>query len=339
MVGPSGRRSVDPAAQRYAVFDLGSNSIKFIVAETAGSRLRVLCERSISTRLAENLIDTCELRPEAMARTLEALRELRAEAEKLGATHFRAVATSAVRDSRNRREFLKAARIALGFPVRLLSGTEEAETIFRGVLADPHWRGRDLFILDIGGGSAEWVQGDGTRMEHRISLPLGAVRLRERFLHAYPVAADTAALLVETVRGQIAHPLAHYTLGSRRLVGTGGTVTCLAAIHKGMAEFDPRRIDHLSLTVEQIRALMDRFTGRTLDELRAIPGLPPKRVDLIIPGTAVVLATMQLLGARRIGVSVRGLRYGVLTAAIGEEVVPGKIAGRLRPASARKLRP
>jgi exopolyphosphatase/guanosine-5'-triphosphate,3'-diphosphate pyrophosphatase len=307
---------------RYAVFDLGSNSIKFIVAETAGRRVRVLCERSISTRLAEHLIDTCELRPEAMARTLDALRELRAEAEKLGATRFRAVATSAVRDSRNRREFLKAARAALGFPVRLLSGTDEAETIFHGVQADPHWRGRDLFILDIGGGSAEWVQGHGEKMERRLSLPLGAVRLRERFLHTYPVAADTAALLVETVRAQIAHPLAHYALGPRRLIGTGGTVTCLAAIQIGMADFDPHRIDHTSLTLEQVRALMDRFTGRTLDQLRAIPGLPPKRIDLIIPGAAVVLATMELLGARRLSISVRGLRYGVLSAAIREEEGP-----------------
>jgi exopolyphosphatase/guanosine-5'-triphosphate,3'-diphosphate pyrophosphatase len=303
---------------RYAVFDLGSNSIKFLVAETRAGRVAVLRELSIGTRLAEHLIDTCELRPEAMARTLEALRSLRAEAATLGAEHFRAVATSAVRDSRNRREFLRAARDVLGFPVRLLSGAEEAETIFHGVNADPHWRDKDLFILDIGGGSAEWVQGNHSRLEKRISLPLGAVRLRERFLHSYPVAVDTAALLVETVRGQITHPLSSYALGPRRLVGTGGTVTCLAALHKGLAEFDPRRIDHLSLTLEQIRALLHRFTGRTLAQLRAIPGLPPKRADLIIPGTAVVLATMELLGAKRLGVSVRGLRYGVLTAAIHE---------------------
>ncbi len=304
---------------RYAVFDLGSNSIKFIVAETAGSRLRVLRELSISTRLAEHLIDTCELRPEAIARTLEALRKLRAEAETLGAQRFRAVATSAVRDSRNRREFLRAAREVLGFPVRLLSGTEEAETIFAGVNADAHWRGKDLFIIDIGGGSAEWVQGHHGKMEKRISLPLGAVRLRERFLHSYPVASDTAALLVETVRAQIAHPLGAFSLDSRRLVGTGGTVTCLSAIHQGLADFDPHRIDHTSLTLEQIQELMDRFTGLTLEQLRALPGLPAKRADLIIPGTAVVLATMRLLGARRLGVSIRGLRYGVLTTAIREE--------------------
>jgi exopolyphosphatase/guanosine-5'-triphosphate,3'-diphosphate pyrophosphatase len=304
---------------RYAILDLGSNSIKCVMAEANARGFRVLHEESIGTRLAEHLIDTAELRPEAIARTLAALRTIRAKADKFRIDKFRAVATSAVRDSRNRREFLRAAREVLGFPVRLLSGAEEAETIFAGVTADPHWRGKDVFILDIGGGSAEWVQGRQGKMEKKISLPLGAVRLRERFLHEYPVASDTAALLVETIRGQIAHPLAHYSLGTRRLVGTGGTITCLVAIQKKLADFDPRKIDRSSLTIEQVRALMKSFTGRTLDQLSALPGLPPKRADLIIPGTAVVLATMELLGARRLNVSVRGLRYGVLTAAIKEE--------------------
>ena len=304
---------------RYAVLDLGSNSIKCVMAEARPRGVRILHEESIGTRLAEHLIDTCELRPEAIARTLDALKLIRAKADELGVERFRAVATSAVRDSRNRREFLRAAREVLGFPVRLLSGTEEAETIFAGVTADPHWRGKDLFILDIGGGSAEWVQGCQGQMEKRISLPLGAVRLRERFLHEYPVAPDTAALLVETIRGQIHHPLADYSLGPRRLVGTGGTITCLVAIQKKLADFDPRQIDHASLTLEQVRTLMRSFTGLTLDQLRALPGLPPKRADLIIPGTAVLLATMEVLGAKRVHVSVRGLRYGVLTAAISED--------------------
>jgi len=306
---------------RYAVFDLGSNSIKCVMVETRANGVRVLFEESIGTRLAENLIDTAELKPEAIARTLEALRYLRERADGFNVQHFRAVATSAVRDSRNRREFLRAARAVLGFPVRLLSGTEEAETIFAGVTADPHWRGRDLFILDIGGGSAEWVQGRHGKLEKRLSLPLGAVRLRERFLHEYPVAPDTADLLVETVRGQISHPLAHYQLGARRLLGTGGTITCLVAIQKELPHFDPRRIDHASLTIEQVRTLLRSFTGCTLEQLRKRPGLPAKRADLILPGTAVVLATMELLGAKRLSVSVRGLRYGVLTSAI-EELEP-----------------
>ena len=304
---------------RYAVFDIGSNSIKCVMAETRAKGVRILREESIATRLAEHLIDTAELRPEAIARTLDALKHLRAEAGALRVDHFRAVATSAVRDSHNRRDFLAAAKEVLGFRVKLLSGTEEAETIFLAVNSDPFWKGKDAFILDIGGGSAEWVQGRHGKMEKRISLPLGAVRLRERFLHQYPVAPDTAGLLVETIRGQISHPLAHYALGHRALVGTGGTVTTLIAIRKKLAQFDPRKIDHAALTLAQVRAMLESFTGQTIEQLRALPGLPAKRADLIIPGTAVVLATMELLGATKLHVSIRGLRYGVLRQAIHEE--------------------
>jgi exopolyphosphatase/guanosine-5'-triphosphate,3'-diphosphate pyrophosphatase len=153
------------------------------------------------------------------------------------------------------------------------------------------------------------------------------VRLRERFLHSHPVAPDTADLLVETVRGQIAPSLASFELGHRRLVATGGTATCLVAIHKKLADFDPRQVDHVTLTLAQVRELLHSFTGRTLDQLRAIPGLPAKRADLIIPGTAVVLASMELLGARRVGISIRGLRYGVLTAAMEEESAREKREG------------
>jgi exopolyphosphatase/guanosine-5'-triphosphate,3'-diphosphate pyrophosphatase len=110
------------------------------------------------------------------------------------------------------------------------------------------------------------------------------------------------------------------------------------AIHKKLANFDPKKIDHTSLTLTQVRALMQSFTGRTLEQLRALPGLPAKRADLIIPGTAVVLATMELLGASRIHVSVRGLRYGVLTAVIGEcekgisASTPGRYPAKIRAA-------
>jgi exopolyphosphatase/guanosine-5'-triphosphate,3'-diphosphate pyrophosphatase len=120
------------------------------------------------------------------------------------------------------------------------------------------------------------------------------------------------------VREQLRHPLASYEVGTRRLVATGGTATCLAAIHKVLPDFDPRRVDHSSFTVAQIRALLRGFTGQSLHALKQIPGLPPKRADLIIPGTAVLLATMELLGAKRVSISVRGLRYGVLTAALRE---------------------
>jgi exopolyphosphatase/guanosine-5'-triphosphate,3'-diphosphate pyrophosphatase len=229
------------------------------------------------------------------------------------------VATSAVRDSKNRKAFLRRAKEALGFPVRLLSGDEEGEAIFSGVAADPHWRKQDLLVVDVGGGSAEWVTGRGLKVAQRLSLPLGCVRLRERFVTHYPVGLATVERLCAALHEQLQPALAHYNLGSRRLVGTGGTVTCLAAMQQKLRKFDPAKVDHYVLRRAQIRQQLERLSRLSLAQLKRESGLPAKRVDLIIPGAAVFYVTMEILGAHRVVASVRGLRYGILQALLEHE--------------------
>jgi exopolyphosphatase/guanosine-5'-triphosphate,3'-diphosphate pyrophosphatase len=316
---------------RYAVFDIGSNSLKFLVCEKRGNRFHTLYEISKSTRLAEDLIRTGELKQDAMERTLAAMSELQLEGIKLGVTHFRAVATSAVRDSKNRKKFLKAAQAVLGFPVRLISGNEEATTIFSGVAADPHWRMSALFIIDIGGGSAEWIQGDSHQITRRISLPLGCVRLRERFIHQHPVGAAGVDRLRKVLHEQLQPALACYTLDDRVLVGTGGTATCLAAMELKLKEFDPHKIDHFVLPRKAVGKRLEQLRGLTLEQLARLPGLPRKRVDLIIPGTALLYVTMEILGAQEITISTRGLRYGVLHQLIMETEVEKMAPSKVKP--------
>jgi exopolyphosphatase/guanosine-5'-triphosphate,3'-diphosphate pyrophosphatase len=305
---------------RGAVWDLGSNSVKFLVADRAGSSFRVVAEDSHGTRLAEDLIHTGSLKPEAMDRTFAVLRDLRVKAEKLGCTHFDAVATSAVRDSSNRKYFLKAAKEILQTPVRLLSGNEEAECIFTGVAGDSRWRGRDLFVIDIGGGSAEWVQGSGLLIEKRMSLPLGAVRLRERFVKHHPVTEEGVETILQALHAQLQPALADYRLGRRAFVGTGGTATCLAAIDRKLKLYHPRQIDHHPVERAALRKRLNALSRLTLEKLARIPGLPPKRIDLIIPGACVLYATMEILGAQRVIASVRGLRYGVMRRLLHPEI-------------------
>lgn len=297
---------------RYAVFDIGSNSVKFLVVEKKDSSFRVLEEQSHATRLAEDLIFSGQLKPEAMERTLKVLGQLKAEADKLGATRFAAAATSAVRDSKNRKAFLKEAKSILGFPVMLLSGTEEAESIFAGVAADHHWKKSDLFVIDVGGGSAEWIEGKSTQIVRRTSLPLGCVRLRERFIHQHPVGAAGVDRLLAALHDQLQPALAHYHMGKRLLVGTGGTMTCLAGMELKLKEFDPHRINHFCLTRTQAHQRLRKLQKLSLAQLKKVPGLPAKRVDLIIPGAAVVYASMEILGAHEVHISIRGLRYGLL---------------------------
>ncbi|MDE1170017.1 MAG: Ppx/GppA phosphatase family protein [Verrucomicrobium sp.] len=300
---------------RCAVYDIGSNSVKFLVAEVRPGRPpEILAEKSKTTRLAEDLIVRGELKEEAIERTLEALAKLRGKADKLGAApeNSRAVATSAVRDSGNRKRFLKAAAEVLGHPILLLSGEEEADGIYRGICSDPNLPSRRLMGIDVGGGSAEWVLGGDSGVLRRTSLPLGTVRLRERFLPEYPVPRQGLQLMRQTLLQQLEPVLAKYALEGREVVGTGGTLNVAAALDLGLKEYDASRIHGHRLTRERLEALVDFLAARDLETLQALPAMPQGRADIVLPGAAVFAASLRLLGAPHVTVSTRGLRYGVL---------------------------
>ncbi len=306
---------------RFAVYDIGSNSIKFLVAEkTASGSFLVLAEESKTTRLAEDLIASCELKEGAITRTLAALREMARKAAALGVpadpVHSRAVATSAVRDSRNRKVFLREAAAVLGFPVTLLTGEEEAEGVYRGIRSEGAFSEGDVLGIDVGGGSAEWILGEHGKIARRVSLPLGCVRLRERFIPGYPVPAPALAAMGQALEEQLAPVLAPYAAerGRRPVVGTGGTITAAAAIALALQKYDPAKVHLHVLPLSHIEEEIARFAALDSTSLRHVTGLPPKRADILVPGLAVFLASLRLLGADRITVSVRGLRYGILEA-------------------------
>lgn len=302
-----------------SVIDIGSNSIKWVIANRGNRTLKVLREESHSTRLAGDLIHTGKLGEEAILDTLEVFEEIRKESKLYAIEKSVAVATSAVRDSSNRKDFLKRAKAVLGYPVRVLTGDEEAETIFRGVSADPFWDQKDLFVVDIGGGSAEWIQGTQEKIEKRVSLPLGCVRVRERFIQEYPVGMKKIKEICVRLEEQLLPVLASYQLKKRVLVGTGGTATCLAAIRQKIKDFDPDRVDHYLISRSQLDDLLKEFSKKKLESLLKIPGLPKKRADLIIPGMCVLKVTMDLLGAKELRTSTRGLRYGVIESVVANE--------------------
>ncbi len=295
-----------------SVIDIGSNSIKWVVAERTVNFLKVLREESHTTRLASDLIHTGYLAEEAIQKTMEVFSRIQMESLNYKIERATAVATSAVRDSENRKDFLKRAKKVLGYPVQVLSGNEEAEIIFQGTSADPYWNSRDLFVIDIGGGSAEWIQGLRGKIERRMSLPLGCVRIRERFIKDYPVGVKKIEEICGRLEEQLLPLLTQYQLKDRTLVATGGTATCLSAILQKLKEFDPDKVDHFELTHKNLTSLLTRFSKKKLSDLLKIEGLPKKRADLIIPGMCVLKVSMDILGAKTLRTSTRGLRYGVI---------------------------
>jgi exopolyphosphatase/guanosine-5'-triphosphate,3'-diphosphate pyrophosphatase len=239
-----------------------------------------------------------------------------------GAERLAIVATSAVREAANGREFADAVERATGERVTIVSGEREAALTLGGVLGgvgtggagDTPGAGGDTLVFDIGGGSTVYILARGGAALTAVSLRLGVVDLTER--HPFPgrVEPTRYRALHDEVAAHLAAGLPAAIRAARvtRLVGTAGTATTLAALDLGLAAYDPARVQGHTLTREAIQAQLDRLGALTVDERAALPCLEPGRADLIVPGTAIVQATLALLGVDRMVVSDWGLREGIL---------------------------
>ena len=276
---------------RRAVIDIGTNTVKLLVADVRAGQVLPVVSKDSTTRLGEGVDQSRHLACTAITRTVQAVAEYAAFAREHGAIDIHALTTSAARDADNRQEFLDAVRAKAGLQVEVITGQREAELIFRGVMSDPVFADDRLLVMDIGGGSAEFIWGKDGRVEGWKSLPLGAVRLTEKF--------QEFAALAEHVRTMLHRELTG--IGDARLIGTGGTNTTLARI-----------LNRPSFTLDEIRALVMKLNTMTFDERKRVPGLPPERADIIVAGGAVTLFAMETLDAYELTVSVRNLRYGVL---------------------------
>jgi exopolyphosphatase/guanosine-5'-triphosphate,3'-diphosphate pyrophosphatase len=286
---------------RRAVIDIGTNTVKLLVADVRDGKILPIVSRDRTTRLGEGVGESKRLAAAAITRTVEAIEHFVADAKDLGALEIVALTTSAARDAVNGNEFLQAVRNRCGLEVQVITGDREAELIFHGVSSDPEWSNQPILVLDVGGGSAEFIQGERGNIERFQSLPLGAVRLTEQY-------GEDFAGLVGFLRETLHKSLAVYSVQNRRMIGTGGTITTLARIERGT-------VDRVPISQEELRALVARLNSLPLAERKKVPGLPPERADIIVAGGAVFLVAMELLGAFELTVSVRNLRHGALLSA------------------------
>jgi exopolyphosphatase/guanosine-5'-triphosphate,3'-diphosphate pyrophosphatase len=301
---------------RVAVIDVGTNTVRLLVAETGGrSGYRTVLTAQEMTRLGQGLLPARLLRPEPMQRTVSALRRFHALAEAEGASTIRAVGTSALREAANRAAFLAFARHDAGLEIAVISGEEEGRLALLGVRAGLAMLPDRLVMLDIGGGSTELLLAERLRILATVSTGLGAVTLTERFLKTDP--PDPAEL--EAVRRAAARRFGRLLREEFRglttdaaLVGTAGTVTSLAAIDLGLDPYDPGRVNGHRLTRERVAELLQRLAALPLAHRREVRGLEPARADVIVAGTAVCLAAMDALSAGCLTVSDGGLREGIL---------------------------
>lgn len=305
--------------QRRAVVDVGTNSVKLLVADVAGSQITPVSEESNQTRLGAGFYATRQLLPAAIAKTAAAAAKYAAKAAKLGAASVRIIGTSAMRDARNAAELVAAIRQESGLPIQILSGEEEAEWVFRGVASDPRLAPLPVLILDVGGGSTEFIVGENSLPRFCRSYPLGTVRLLEQLQLADPPGLDALgrcrAVLREFLEQQVVpalQPALRQCAGPVQLVGTSGTASILARMEAKAQDFNREQIEATLLPVGHLRALLEEQWQLPLAARRKTPGLPPDRADVIVTGMAIYEAIMDRFGFAQLRISTRGLRYWAL---------------------------
>ena len=285
-----------------------------VVEVSVTGQRRALYETQAITRLGEGLAATGRLSEAAMTRTMAAVADFCRSAEARGAREILIVATSAVRDALNRQTFVDRVQRAVGHPVEVVTGEEEARLTLLGVLEGLPGRAGTFVLFDIGGGSTEFILARERRVAAAVSLPLGVVPLAERYMTDGPVDWSRYADMEREIRSGLTPGLAAFAAASRRdhLVGTGGTVTTLAALDRELPAYDPARVQGYVLERPRIERLLKRLGALPAAARATLPCLEPGRADLIIPGIAICLAVMDRFGASAVSVSDSGLREGIL---------------------------
>jgi exopolyphosphatase/guanosine-5'-triphosphate,3'-diphosphate pyrophosphatase len=285
---------------RVAAVDMGTNSTRLLVADVDGpgrdAKLVTVERRTQITRLGQGVDRDRTLHPDAIERTLDALREYRSVIDELGAERVRATATSAARDARNRDELFDPVEQVLGTRPELLAGEDEARLEFIGAtagLTEPS----PYLVVDVGGGSTEFIVGTD-EPEALTSIDVGCVRLTEQFLHSDPPTAEELSQAVSVVRDQLADVgrLFPAMLGAPTLIGTAGTVWTLAAIELGVDAGRSDLIDHFRLTRAAAEDVFRTLATEPIEQRRHNPGLEAGRVDVIVGGAIVVVSVMRQWG-------------------------------------------
>ena len=306
---------------RRAVIDVGTNSIKLLVADVSGRDVRPVHEESRQTRLGKGFYETHRLQPETIACTAEAVWEFAEIARERNADSIRVIATSAARDAMNPGDLTTAIQRAADLKVEIISGEQEAEWAFQGVTTDTELAKAPLLLLDVGGGSTEFILGQGEHKHFARSFPLGTVRLMEKFPHSDPPTRGEfnacrdwiRDFLKDEVRPKL-EPALRRENHAREvlLVGTGGTTSILARMEAKLDRYDRERIEATRLSRERIKSHRRRLWRLPLAERKEIVGLPKLRADVILTGVVIYEMVMAEFGFEQLRVSTRGLRFAAV---------------------------
>ena len=311
----------------YAAIDIGSNSCRLKIARVVAHKLKTLHEDREVTRLGASVFDSGLVSPDAMAATLRALKRFQRAAQSHGVDQMRVVATAAMRDARNAPAFQAWVKAETGWNMEIISGLEEGRLIHRGLMSTEPGTGGRVLLVDLGGGSCEITLSEHKRIKETVSLPLGAVRLTEEFLQADPPRPDD----LKRMRRLIARELrrAHRRIAAASVplvIATSGTAAALAEACSpaGKSSRRPRRSPRALegdglIATRAVRKLSAKIARMTLPEREAVPGIGPRRAEIIVAGAQVFAGLLENFNLKGFRYSPLGLRDGILAQMLAEQ--------------------
>ena len=302
-------------SRRVAFIDIGTNTLLCLIAELQNDGgFHVLEDFAEITRLGQGVQRTGRISPDGEERSLEVLRHYLERCHYLDVQEIRAVGTSALRDAQNSDEVRARFKQELGFDVRVISGDQEATYSFLAVQQGLRLDRQELLVIDVGGGSTEFIRGSESGISQAVSINIGYVRLTEQFLHSDPVRKEECEKMAAAVERELAALPRQWLKDSSilHLVGIAGTFTTLSAVEKKLARYSHSEVHGSLLTLSEVRQQVALFQAKTIAERKAIPGLEPKRADVILAGVYLIERIMTLFDSESVIVSDQGVRYGLL---------------------------
>ncbi len=325
-----------PVMPLFASIDVGSNTLRLLIGKFVDSRIIDIYTDRKTTRLGNMVDQTGMLQPENYAASLQALRQFSSVIRQYGVRHISTVATSALREAHNSDTFIKQVREETGIHIEVISGEREAQLTLKGILhafspgetgtvrtahATLPWgnaegsRGHSFFIMDIGGGSTEWIVYEGDNRNAMGSLPSGVITLAQKYITTDPVSADNIGQLNQAIRlvlEDLGTNIRNLITASTRFIGTGGTFTTIASVDLELDSYSREKIHLHRIPINALLRMQRRFLHLSLSERKKIPGLEPERADLIIPGLQFTMKVMEILKFHELIISDYGLLEGAL---------------------------
>ena len=321
--------------QMIAAIDIGTNSLHMVVVKIEATlpSFTIIAREKETVRLGDRNLETGELKPEVMMKAIACLGRFKTLADSLGTNSIVAVATSAVRESPNGKDFLHQVETEVGLSVDLISGPEEARRIYLGVLSGMEFNNKPHIIIDIGGGSTELILGDSEEPRSLTSTKVGAVRLTGELIASDPISETEFKYLQAYARGMLERSVEEVQgklkIGdSPQLIGTSGTIETIATIHaREKLGLVPSTLNGYQFSLQDLRTWVNRLRKMTNVERAAIAGMPEKRSEVILSGAVILQEAMTLLGVQSLTVCERSLREGVI---VDWMLTHGFIDNRLR---------